>query len=152
MPRDTKGKPVKMAHMERTKAEKKEREKDYAIADSGPDYPYGLRVNLDHDGLKKVGMEDMPEVGSEVHLQAKAHVVSARSEKREGSEERHLEMQITHLGVHHKPDDMKSEDQSASGSKKPEAGHVTDKGNKGGGDKAKEKGTGKDAYYGRKRS
>lgn len=109
MPRDTNGKATKpetamddagMAHMERTKAEKKEIEKGYAVQESGPDYPYGLRIHLDHDGLKKVGIEEMPEVGGEVHIRAKAHVVGARSEKREGGEERHLELQITHLGVH----------------------------------------------------
>lgn len=54
-------------------------------------------------------------------------------------------------GEAHKADNMKSEDQSAIGSKKAQAGHVTDKGNKGGGDTAKEKETGKDAHYGRKR-
>ncbi|WP_104656506.1 hypothetical protein [Ralstonia insidiosa] len=69
--------------------------------------------------------------------------------------EEHADMLKTLFSRHgeaHKADNMKSEDQSASGSKKAEAGHVTDKGKKGGGDKAKEKTTGKDAYYGRKRS
>lgn len=127
MPRDTKGKAVPMAHMERTKAEKKEREKAMDVQSDAPDYPYGLRIHLDHDGMKKCGIADMPEVGGEVQLHAKAHVTSARMEKREGSEdERHLELQITHLGVHHKADGMKSEDQGGSG-KTPNAGKVTDK-------------------------
>lgn len=110
MPRDTSGKPVEMAHMARSKEEKK-KESMPMERSSGPDYPYGLRVDLDHDGLKKVGMDKLPEVGSEIKLHAKAHVVSARSEKHEGGEERSVGLQITHLGIHHEEgkDEEKSE-------------------------------------------
>lgn len=60
-----------------------------------------------------------------------------------------LKTLFSQKGEAHKADNMKSEDQSASGSKKPEAGHVTDKGNKGGGDTKKEP---KQPNYGRKRN
>jgi len=102
MPRDTSGKPVEMAHMARSKEEKKRQMEPMNVRESGPDYPYGLRVDLDHEGMKKIGMDEMPEVGGEVSLHAKAHVVSARSEKREGEEDhRSVGLQITHLGIHH---------------------------------------------------
>ena len=148
MPRDTKGKAqggdqtmsdVGMTDMKRSNAEKKAVETN--VMEKGPEYPYGLKVHLDHEGMKKCGIDEMPEVGGEVHMRAKAHVVSARSEKRDGGEERHLELQITHLGIHHKPDGMKSQDQGGSG-KTPEAGKVTAK---------KGSTTGDDASYGRKR-
>lgn len=63
-----------------------------------------------------------------------------------------LKVLFSQKGESHKADNMKSEGQSASGSKKPEAGHVTEKKGASGGDTKKEKSTGKDAYYGRKRS
>ena len=135
--RDKHGKPVRpsedptlekageMVHMERTKAEKKALEEGLTSPHSGPDYPYGLRLHLDHDGLKKVGIAEMPDVGREVHIRAKAHVTAAGSEKREGGEERHLELQVTHLGISHKADGFKDEDQGGSG--KAGAGHVTER-------------------------
>ncbi|MCA8018087.1 capsid staple protein [Burkholderia metallica] len=147
MPRDTKGKPVKddgMVHMER-------KAKGDNMLGAGSKYPHGLRVHVDHEGLKKLDMDELPQVGHSVEMRAKAQVMGVHMEEGEDGQPRHrLEMQITHMGLHHKSDGMKSEDQGGSG-KTPEAGHVTDKGNKGGGDTAKEKMTGKDASYGRKR-
>ena len=136
MPRDTKGKPIRgdesmeaggMADMKRTPSEKKGENKAMAEPYKGPDYPYGTRIHLDHESLKKVGMTDLPEIGHEVEIRAKAHVSSASAEKREGEEERrHLELQITHLGISHKADNMKGEDQGGK-AKRAKAGHVTDK-------------------------
>lgn len=122
MPRDIRGKPVLppsaeksgMSHMLRTKEDKKG--ENIIGRDSGPDYPYGLRLHIDHDGMKKLGMKELPEVGHEVHIRAKAHVSSASSEKQEGQEDHHrLELQITHLGIAHKADGFKAEDQGGSG-------------------------------------
>jgi hypothetical protein len=144
MPRDTKGRAkgdetvstAGLADMRRSNSEKEAVAEN--MAEKGPEYPHGMRVQLDHDSMKKCGMDSMPEVGSEVHLHAKARVVGARAE---GDDHRHLEMQITHLGVHHKPDGMKSQDQAGSG-KTPDAGKVTAK---------KGSTTGDSAKYGRKR-
>ena len=135
MPRDIKGKAkgdetmsaVNMTDMRRTNAAKKDVAVNAATNSDGPEYPYGLKVHLDHNSMKKMGMKDMPGVGSEVMMHSKAHVVGARAEKREGrDEERHVELQITHLGVHPKTDGMKSQDQAGSG-KTPDAGKVTEK-------------------------
>lgn len=98
MPRDTSGKPV-LVDMARSKEDKK-RENMPIARESGPDYPYGLRFDLDHAGLKKMGMKDLPEIGKEIHMHVKAHVASASSEKREGGEEnKRVGLQITHLGM-----------------------------------------------------
>lgn len=145
--RDTHGKPVRsgkeekksesseLAHMERTKAEKKEANGLVMPKSEGPDYPYGLRIHLNQEDLQKIGMNDMPEAGNEVHLHAKARVSSVSSDQRDGGkEERRMELQITHLGIHHKADGMKSEDQG--GKEKVSAGHVTEK---------------REPHYGRKR-
>lgn len=153
MPRNTSGKAVKDESMEDAGMTHMRREKKKGEEHIGGDekYPYGLRVHVDHEGLKKLDMNELPQVGHSVEMRAKAQVMGVHMEDGPDGEKRHrLEMQITHLGIHHKPDGMKSQDQGGSG-KTPEAGHVTDKGNKGGGDTAKEKMTGKDASYGRKR-
>jgi hypothetical protein len=145
MPRDKHGKPVGdetmseagMAHMKREK--KTSGNKAMAGSMDEPPYPYGLKIHLDHEDLKKAGIESMPEVGGDVHLRAKARVVGARAEKTEGdSERRHLELQITHLGVHHAPDGMKSQAQGGSGKTASVGKPSTDKGREGAGKTAKE--------------
>ena len=158
MPRDTKGKPVggdqtmsdvNMTDMRRTNKRERDSGVNATSNDDGPEYPYGLRIHLDHESMKKLGMKDMPEVGSEVGFHGKAHVTGARAEKREGSDDtRHVELQMTHLGIHHKADGMKGEDQGGK-SKTPNAGKVTEKKPASGGDTAKEP---KQPYYGRKRN
>lgn len=108
MPRDTSGKPV-MMDMQRSKEEKK-RENMPVERSSVPDYPYGLRVDLDHEGLKKLGFKDLPEVGHEIEFHAKAHVTSSNASKHEGEEERrNVGIQITHLGIKHKEEEGKEE-------------------------------------------
>lgn len=139
MPRDANGKAVKddgMVHMKSPKSKGAE--------SGGSDYPYGLRVHVDHDGLKQLGMDEMPDVGHAVELRAKAQVAGVHEAQHEdGTKTRRLELQITHMGLHHKADGMKAEDQGDSG--KAGAGKA--------GEKAKaEKGVGKDANYSRKRS
>jgi len=123
MPRNIYGKPIgekrekgegkkegELKDMARTKAEKKEANSLVMPKESEPDYPYGLRVHLDHESLKKAGITELPKAGEEMHFTAKARVHSASSESRDGGEEHRLELQITHMGIHHKPDDMKSEE------------------------------------------
>lgn len=146
MPRDTKGKPIKdddMVHMEH-------KAKGDNMLGAGSKYPHGLRVHVDHEGLKKLDMDELPQVGHSVEMRAKAQVMGVHMDEGEDGQPRHrLEMQITHMGIHHKPDGMKSEDQGGSG--KASAGHVTEKKGASGGDTKKESSTGKDAHYGRKR-
>jgi hypothetical protein len=130
MPRDTKGKAkggdetmadVGMKHMERSPKKGEE------SMDGGSKYPYGLRVHVDHEGLKKLDMDELPQVGHSVELRAKAQVMGVHMEEGEGGEQRHrLEMQITHMGIHHEPDGMKSQGQGGSG-KTPDAGKPIDK-------------------------
>lgn len=89
--------------MESMELPKKQQEKGGAYpAEPKPEkYPYGLRINLDHEALKKLGFKSMPKVGEEVALEALAHVVSAHvSEHIDGKEpNRNVELQITHLGI-----------------------------------------------------
>jgi hypothetical protein len=67
----------------------------------GEDYPYGLRINLDHEGMKKLGMKKMPKIGSKHKITAHAHVTSIREshDMHSKSPDRSLEMQITHMAA-----------------------------------------------------
>jgi hypothetical protein len=157
MPRDIKGKPVggkgdqtmsdvAMTDMRRSNTREKDSGVNATSNDDGPQYPMGLKVHLDHESMKKMGMKEMPGVGAEVGFHGKAHVTAARAEKREGDDEtRHVELQISHLGLHHKPDGMTGQDQAGS-SKTPNAGKVTEK------KPASAGATGKEPNYSRKRS
>src|SRR3990167_9972948 len=65
------------------------------------EYPWGLTLYLDSDSLKKLGIEDLPEVGTEcmVHGVGKVTRVSESASEREDS--RSVEIQITRLGIDH---------------------------------------------------
>ncbi|MCQ4437927.1 hypothetical protein NO135_23275, partial [Clostridioides difficile] len=61
MPRAQHGKAQKregeMAHMER-----KQKDGENVLG-GGSKYPHGLRVHVDHEGLKKLDMAELPQVG-----------------------------------------------------------------------------------------
>lgn len=92
---------AKLVHMARTKAEKAAEKKHYdkPMSDS-EDYPYGLRVRLDHEMLQKLGVTSLPKVGSKMHLHAKAHVKSVEESSHEGgNQRRHIELELRHMAV-----------------------------------------------------
>lgn len=70
--------------------------------DRGSDYPYGLRLSLNDDVLDKLGIEKLPELGSEIMLTAKVKVVS-REERADQSDEtgkyQCMDLQITDMAL-----------------------------------------------------
>lgn len=98
----------KLASMKRA-PEKKSKSKmggaDVAPSTSSrEDYPYGLRIDLDNEGLDKLGLTEMPKVGTTVKLSAKAVVKrTSHDESDEGEGEskprKSVCLQITHLSV-----------------------------------------------------
>lgn len=68
-------------------------------ADKPPEYPYGLRISLDTDSLKKLGtsVSDLM-AGQSVSLTAKAKVVSISASDGEYKSES-LDLQITDLSI-----------------------------------------------------
>jgi len=69
-------------------------------------YPYGLRIHLDKDALKKLGITELPKVGDVVVISAKASVGSVHeSEHLVGEVNRNVDLQITDLDV--KPESAK---------------------------------------------
>lgn len=95
-----------MANLELTKKEAKEE------AGVGPDaylpkYPYGLSLYLDDDTLAKLGITDLPKVGSTMQAQITIKVTGTsqraqQSEKEDGKEETMstcVDMQITDMDI-----------------------------------------------------
>lgn len=88
----------KLVHMKRSKQEKKDSAPQVA-GPEGDDYPYGLRLRLDHDSMSKLGMEDMPKVGKKMHVHGKGVVTSVSSHDSGNHKDRHVEIQLHHMGV-----------------------------------------------------
>ncbi|NYT45135.1 hypothetical protein H0A64_09905 [Alcaligenaceae bacterium] len=62
-----------------------------------PEYPYGLRINLDDDSLKKLGITELPEVGTTMTLQARVEVVSVSQHESDNGKHRDMSLQITDM-------------------------------------------------------
>ena len=89
----------KMTDMKMSKAEKKGMGYASPVESSGPDYPWGLTINLDTAALKKLGMKDLPEAGDEcmIHAVGKVTRVSRSADGKKVS--RSVEIQITNLAL-----------------------------------------------------
>ena len=67
--------------------------------ESEDSYPYGLRINLNKDSLKALGLSvGQFNIGESVTLTCKADVIQVRAEKRRYDESENVELQITDLG------------------------------------------------------
>lgn len=81
---------------------KVKREEEEMVQAEAPDneYPFGLRLMLDNDSLEKLGLENLPEVGKELGVEAKAKVAEvSESASEEAGKNRRLELQITDLNL-----------------------------------------------------
>lgn len=106
---------MKLADMKRTKAEKTARDrawKDGPMMDGDSDYHRGLHIELDHDGMNKVGMTSMPKPGDEYRIEGHGRVIEASDSSREGqkSPNRRVRILVHRLGAEPKSrsDDGKS--------------------------------------------
>lgn len=66
------------------------------------DYPFGLRLTLNGPELEKLGLDELPEAGTEVTLGARAIVTRAATEDPDADgdiDQVCVELQITHLGL-----------------------------------------------------
>jgi len=64
-----------------------------------PDYPWGLRLRLEDDQLKALGLASLPPVGAPMELHALARVISVSEEQVDGKAKRCMELQVTDLGL-----------------------------------------------------
>ncbi|MEC4595460.1 capsid staple protein [Burkholderia vietnamiensis] len=92
---------MKLVNMERTEAERKAAEERWdAESERGPDYPYGLCLNLGGDEMEKLGIKDLPAVGGEMSLTAKVKVTSVSSYETDGGGgSKSISLQITEMAL-----------------------------------------------------
>lgn len=93
---------MNIVSMERTAAEKKAAEERYSTMSpgNGPDYPWGLCLNLGKDELDKLGIKDMPAVGDEFHVYCVCKVTRvSQSASEQGEDSKGVELQITSMGA-----------------------------------------------------
>lgn len=69
-----------------------------AEAEDAPKYPYGTALYLNEDTMKKLGLETLPAVGTEMTLTAKVKIVGVSERERLGGEKcQNVDMQITEM-------------------------------------------------------
>lgn len=65
-----------------------------------PDYPYGTRVNLETDCLKKLGLDvDVFKIGDQIPMMAMVEVVRVHKSKDDDGENQSLDLQVTHMDL-----------------------------------------------------
>jgi hypothetical protein len=65
----------------------------------GPKYPYGLRLNLDDEALKKLGITELPAVDTRMQLTASVEVCTTSEYESQSGEQRSIDLQITALAL-----------------------------------------------------
>lgn len=67
-------------------------------SDNKPEYPYGLRIDLNDEALQRLGFDTLPAVGTVVEITARA-VVQSVSAHDDGEPSRDVGLQITDIDV-----------------------------------------------------
>lgn len=88
----------KMADMEMDDEAQLEAVMPIAMPDK-PRFPYGLRICLTHDELKKLNLKPDCEVGDVIDLRAFATVTSVSISQSEGGDHCRVELQIEKLAI-----------------------------------------------------
>lgn len=68
-----------------------------AEEDGGPQYPYGLTLCLDDETLAKLGITDLPKVGSVMQLTALVEVCSVSQYANQKDTDTSMSLQITDM-------------------------------------------------------
>lgn len=97
-------KEAKMVSMMRTAEDKRgDKMAGPGIEATAPDYPYGLCIHMDKDELDKLGIADLPKVGTEMMMEVKVKVTrisQSASEAADGADEyTSVDFQITDIGI-----------------------------------------------------
>lgn len=85
-----------MVNMKQSKEEAKE-DMQPTAADA-PEYPYGLTISIDEEAMAKLGITDLPKVGTKMQLSAVVVVCGTSQYSTQGGEdESNLSLQITDM-------------------------------------------------------
>lgn len=100
-----KEKPHAMVSMKRSPADKRGDKMDTAPMEAiEPDYPWGLCVHMDKDELDKLGIKELPKIGTTMTLDCVVKVTRVSQSASEGNtkqaeESRSVDFQITDIGI-----------------------------------------------------
>jgi hypothetical protein len=87
-----------MKSMKTSKAEKPASTEELLTQAGGPDYPYGLRITLAPEILRKLDLPKLPEVGQMMGLHAVVEVVAVSADRAQnGGRDLRVELQITDM-------------------------------------------------------
>jgi major coat protein len=90
---------MKLTNMKQ-EVEKPQSSECCAMKPDSPKYPYGLKLYLDNESLKKLGIETLPEVGSVVQITATAEVCeTASNESQLYGDNKNMGLQITDMAL-----------------------------------------------------
>jgi hypothetical protein len=95
----------KMVSMKRTMEDRRhDAGEGPGIEAVAPDYPYGLCIRLEGDELDRLGMKQLPQVGTEIPITIKVKVTrvsqsAADNGEGEYDEMRCVELQITDMAI-----------------------------------------------------
>ena len=82
------------------KKSKKNKGVDICCGPSSDAYPYGLRLDLNNESLKKLGIKSLPAVGKTLRLVAECKVEStSENQDRDGEKRRNTALQITKMAL-----------------------------------------------------
>lgn len=101
---------MKMMDMKISKEQAKKMSSPAVVSGKTDEFPYGLRISLDNETLKKLEHIASLNIGDEVQIMAVGCVVSKDSrETQDGKEDRSMSIQIKKLGCEME-DDSKMDD------------------------------------------
>jgi hypothetical protein len=85
------------------------KEASYDSPSDKPEYPYGLTISLDDQSLSNLGMNEMPEIGTIMTLEAKVIVCSKSQYQNQDGPDNNLSLQITDMALTEDADEPKDE-------------------------------------------
>ncbi len=103
-----------LVSMKRSKKADKAKMADMPSTSSGEQYPYGLRIDLGHEEMKKLGMKKLPKAGAMHKFTAHAKVTRAEeSSSEEGGKRRGMNLQIMKMKFHPTTDEKQADGEIA---------------------------------------
>ena len=99
---------MEMKSMKLTKSEAEATAPVEAKQDS-PAYPWGLRLELNDESMKKLGLEELPEVGETMILHAKVVIDRvSQNDTKDGGKRQDMSLQITDMSLSESGDEETS--------------------------------------------
>ena len=89
-----------LVSMKKTNKKARKAPMEMSAPSSDETYPWGLSLELNEESLDKLSIDDLPKVGKEVTIMAKARVTSvSERDSTEGGKSRSVSLQITKMAL-----------------------------------------------------